>query len=113
MSMNSWPASGHIARADVFKSFMSKEQLEAFVGQDTEELESILAEVFKAEGFPKDFHVVILDDEDFCGDGEMEVGVPYVVFQTKDIYVLKANTAMAAMEKKGISPNFTQWTIFG
>lgn len=108
--MKNRPNYAYVVEAESFKHFVDNRESfnNAIDNQDREELERVLRLVMRKRGFPENFSVIILSDED-DGCGNLEVGIPYVAFSREDLFELKPTWESNNLTDNLIVPVEAQW----
>lgn len=115
MSMQDCPCSGYIVPLDKVTALLSPESQVEFAkalknGMNNQDITDFLS-----NKLPKNiptFSVYRPCNEDNLYD-EMVSGEYYAIFDESDLFVKTPSRGMLKLQQYGITPEFTQWTIWG
>ena len=118
MSMRENPSSGYVVPLAKLKALLPENKQDEFDGmvlafeegdKSPEELEDWLNDQLPdAPGFTLYYPA----DEDTV-DEQMSKGEWYAVFDEGDLYVLTPRPELLDMQKRGIDPQFSRWSVWG
>lgn len=116
MSMNNYANHGYVVKVSDLAKFIPNAGRRAkfltLVDEKANDMEALAEAVDKylPPGFPA-MGLMILNDE--CESDDLEIGVPYAMFDEADLFEMTPSKFHENLNKNGVRPTMSQWVTWG